>query len=310
MTTGDDVVGRGSEAARAPRRAGPARRAGGPRRAARRRACGARIRRRRCATVCRGSRRSCDGRWARPTSSPCAATATRSSCRRKPSTSHRFEQLVADGRAAAADGELEPGGRRCWPRPMRCGGAIPSPTSPTRTSRRRPSPGCPSCASPLIEERLDIELQLGRHQASHRPARGARRRASAARAAPRAADARAVPRRPAGRRPPGLPGGPSPPGRGARARTRATSSAGWSRRSSPRTRRSTPPAVAGRGRDRRAESRSTIPEALTPLVGRDAELRDLTQLLAEHRFVTLVGPGGVGKTRLALEVGARRSRAA
>ena len=40
---------------------------------------------------------------------------------------------------------------------------------------------------------------------------------------------------------------------------------------------------------------------MTPLVGRDAELRDLMELLAAHRFVTLVGPGGVGKTRLALE---------
>ena len=39
------------------------------------------------------------------------------------------------------------------------------------------------------------------------------------------------------------------------------------------------------------------------MVGRDAELRDLTRLFAEHRFITLVGPGGVGKTRLALEVG-------
>jgi predicted ATPase/DNA-binding SARP family transcriptional activator len=46
-----------------------------------------------------------------------------------------------------------------------------------------------------------------------------------------------------------------------------------------------------------------IPEALTPLVGRDAEVRDLRALLAAHRFVTLVGPGGVGKTRLAVEVG-------
>ncbi len=46
-----------------------------------------------------------------------------------------------------------------------------------------------------------------------------------------------------------------------------------------------------------------IPETLTPLVGRDDELRDLHQLFAEQRFITLVGPGGVGKTRLALEVG-------
>src|SRR4051794_17735423 len=45
-----------------------------------------------------------------------------------------------------------------------------------------------------------------------------------------------------------------------------------------------------------------IPERLTPLVGRDAELRDLTILARQHRFLTLVGPGGVGKTRLALEV--------
>ena len=51
----------------------------------------------------------------------------------------------------------------------------------------------------------------------------------------------------------------------------------------------------------RAEAVSAIPEALTPLVGRDGELRDLTRLLVDNRFVTLVGPGGVGKTRLALE---------
>ncbi len=51
-----------------------------------------------------------------------------------------------------------------------------------------------------------------------------------------------------------------------------------------------------------SEPRSRIPEALTPLVGRDEERRDLTRRLAEDRLVTLVGPGGVGKTRLALEV--------
>jgi predicted ATPase/DNA-binding SARP family transcriptional activator len=52
-----------------------------------------------------------------------------------------------------------------------------------------------------------------------------------------------------------------------------------------------------------AASLPEIPEALTPLVGRDAELRELRELFADHRFVTLVGPGGVGKTRLAVEVG-------
>ena len=59
---------------------------------------------------------------------------------------------------------------------------------------------------------------------------------------------------------------------------------------------------------RPAAPRMTIPEPLTPLVGRDHELQELARCLAEHRLVTLVGPGGVGKTRLALEAG--RSAAA
>lgn len=44
-----------------------------------------------------------------------------------------------------------------------------------------------------------------------------------------------------------------------------------------------------------------IPLALTPLVGRRTQLADLTRLLERHRLVTLTGPGGMGKTRLALE---------
>jgi predicted ATPase/DNA-binding SARP family transcriptional activator len=39
----------------------------------------------------------------------------------------------------------------------------------------------------------------------------------------------------------------------------------------------------------------------SPLVGRDRELADLGRSLASRRLVTVVGPGGVGKTRLALE---------
>jgi predicted ATPase/DNA-binding SARP family transcriptional activator len=47
----------------------------------------------------------------------------------------------------------------------------------------------------------------------------------------------------------------------------------------------------------------------TRLFGRDAEVAALHRLLASERLVTLVGPGGVGKTRVALEV-ARRTQAA
>lgn len=45
----------------------------------------------------------------------------------------------------------------------------------------------------------------------------------------------------------------------------------------------------------------TIDRPLTACIGRDAELADLHALLEDHRLVTLVGPGGTGKTRLAVE---------
>jgi predicted ATPase/DNA-binding SARP family transcriptional activator len=47
----------------------------------------------------------------------------------------------------------------------------------------------------------------------------------------------------------------------------------------------------------------------TRLIGREAEVAALHRLLADERLVTVVGPGGVGKTRVALEV-AQRSDAA
>ena len=49
---------------------------------------------------------------------------------------------------------------------------------------------------------------------------------------------------------------------------------------------------------------SALPAQLTSFVGRDAELRQVTELLAHNRLVTLTGPGGTGKTRLAIEVSA------
>nr|NLI50841.1 LuxR family transcriptional regulator [Propionibacterium sp.] len=45
--------------------------------------------------------------------------------------------------------------------------------------------------------------------------------------------------------------------------------------------------------------------ALTPFVGREALLDQIEIVVRTHRLVTLVGPGGIGKTRLSLELGRR-----
>ena len=48
----------------------------------------------------------------------------------------------------------------------------------------------------------------------------------------------------------------------------------------------------------------TAPAPLTPLIGRDAEHAAVAARLGTSRLVTVVGPGGVGKTTLAITVGA------
>ncbi len=50
-----------------------------------------------------------------------------------------------------------------------------------------------------------------------------------------------------------------------------------------------------------AESPTNLPAA-SELIGRDVELSDACALLTAHRLVTLVGAGGIGKTRLGLQV--------
>ena len=53
-----------------------------------------------------------------------------------------------------------------------------------------------------------------------------------------------------------------------------------------------------------ASRRRALPAELTSFVGRAHELQVLRQHLAASRFVTLVGTGGVGKTRLAIRLAA------
>lgn len=61
-------------------------------------------------------------------------------------------------------------------------------------------------------------------------------------------------------------------------------------------------------RRRNGPAPTNLPAPRTSLVGRSTLVHEVGELTGEHRLVTLIGPGGVGKTRLAIEV-ARTVRA-
>ncbi len=50
---------------------------------------------------------------------------------------------------------------------------------------------------------------------------------------------------------------------------------------------------------------NNLPTRLTTFLGREREIGEIGDLLADHRLLTLTGPGGTGKTRLSLEVAGR-----
>src|SRR5580704_7538543 len=62
---------------------------------------------------------------------------------------------------------------------------------------------------------------------------------------------------------------------------------------------SSPPAPAG----------PVLPVAQSSFIGRDRELGELVSLLESSRLLTLIGPGGAGKTRLAVEALSRAAPA-
>ncbi|WP_327001924.1 AAA family ATPase [Dactylosporangium sp. NBC_01737] len=57
----------------------------------------------------------------------------------------------------------------------------------------------------------------------------------------------------------------------------------------------------------RPQARTGVPMTLTSFVGRSDDVAAVAKLLTGARLVTIYGPGGVGKTRLAAEVAARRA---
>ncbi|MGA2469640.1 MAG: BTAD domain-containing putative transcriptional regulator [Solirubrobacteraceae bacterium] len=67
------------------------------------------------------------------------------------------------------------------------------------------------------------------------------------------------------------------------------------------------PAASARARTRsdgRPLGHVHLPVQATPLIGRERELAELVELAGSHRLITLTGPGGTGKTRLALALAA------
>src|SRR5712664_2129636 len=56
------------------------------------------------------------------------------------------------------------------------------------------------------------------------------------------------------------------------------------------------------GASARPSRMTNLPEPVSELIGREAELAAVTALATDHRLVSLVGAGGIGKTRLGLEV--------
>ncbi len=50
---------------------------------------------------------------------------------------------------------------------------------------------------------------------------------------------------------------------------------------------------------------NNLPSLETRILGREQEISEVCRLLSENRIVTITGPGGIGKTRLSIEVAAR-----
>src|SRR5215210_2903961 len=62
--------------------------------------------------------------------------------------------------------------------------------------------------------------------------------------------------------------------------------------------------VAFPGREPKRPPDNNLPLELTSFIGREREIAEVKRLLAQNRLLTLTGPGGCGKTRLALVVAA------
>ncbi|MGO3327481.1 ATP-binding protein [Gordonia sp. (in: high G+C Gram-positive bacteria)] len=84
---------------------------------------------------------------------------------------------------------------------------------------------------------------------------------------------------------------------------------GWERSRTLLARRVTEVRAEEVAARRAASAVAVLPQCPTSFVGRRVELRDLRGLLGDHRLVTVLGPGGIGKTRLAVQAASDYRRA-
>ncbi|MFN5685410.1 winged helix-turn-helix domain-containing protein, partial [Bradyrhizobium sp.] len=56
-----------------------------------------------------------------------------------------------------------------------------------------------------------------------------------------------------------------------------------------------------------AAPRAPLPPSLAKMIGREDVVEKISIGLSQHRFITVVGPGGIGKTAVAVTVAHRRS---
>ncbi len=77
----------------------------------------------------------------------------------------------------------------------------------------------------------------------------------------------------------------------------------WKSQAQPQAERHAEPPVGKFHAYRHGAKPNNLPIASTTFVGRERDVAEVKQLLERHRLVALVGAGGVGKTRLAVQVG-------
>ncbi|TKK91497.1 hypothetical protein FDA94_01560 [Herbidospora galbida] len=207
----------------------------------------------------------------------------------------------------APDRRAEPGGRPGSTAPDRRG--EPGPTAPDRRSEPSGQPG------PTIPDRRSEPSGQPGPTAPDRQGEPVGEPGVAARATARPTVSPVPSRAPGGVLPPRLayrgesssaaraPGAAPPPRLAYRSPAGGTRRPGAAPLGSMAIRHVAAPQVESR--PAAAALSPTVPAVVTRLIGRDADLAHVSQLVAAQRLVTLTGPGGVGKTRLAGAVAAQ-----